>query len=384
MSERYDLIIIGGGPAGLSSGIYAGRAKRKTLILEKGSVGGRAALTESVVNYPGFSEISGSELTQKMRAQAEGFGVEIRREKVTAVKIRQDGTKVVSTRKKEYYAETIIAATGTKSRLLGIKGEERLTGRGVAYCAACDAEFFQDQTVAVLGSGDQAIEESEFIARYAKRVIIIVIHGEGILDCNKTSAERVAQNPKISFVWNSTVAEILGENSVEGVTIKNIVSGKENKLDCEGLFIFAGLVPQTDYISDELKISENSWIKTNNRMETEQSGIFAAGDVRQKELRQIATAVNDGAIAAVMADKYLEQKKTYELLRERSFKESLTLLFWSSERPDLKQNTGGYTASEEIDIAKNNYLANRFGITENTLLDGVKILRFQNGKIQNN
>lgn len=381
MSERYDLIIIGGGPSGLSSGIYAGRAKRKTLILEKGLIGGRAALTESIVNYPGFSEISGRELMAKMFAQAENFGVEIKREKVIGLKVESDGTKIISTRRNEYYANAVIAATGTKPKILGIKGEEKFVGRGIAYCAACDAEFYKDSTVVVLGSGDQAIEESEFIARYAEKVIIIVIHGKGILDCNKTSAERVMQNPKISFVWDSTVSEITGNDSVDGVVIKNIVSGEESRFECDGVFFFAGITPETEYLNGELKVYKNSWIKTNDRMETGFNGVFAAGDVRQKELRQIATAVNDGAVAAVMADKYLEQQNAYRLMRERSFKEPLTLLFWSSENAGVRENTGEYSISAEIDIAKNHYLAEYFGITEKNLSEGIKIIRFYNGQV---
>ena len=375
---EYDIVIIGAGPAGLSAGIYAGRAGRKTLILEKGVPGGRAALTERVVNYPGFSEISGKELTGNMKLHAEHFGVEIRRENVKRVEIDSDGVKHVMTRKNEYTAETVIAATGTSPRRLGIPGEERLAGRGVAYCAACDAEFFKGCTVAVIGSGDQAVEESELIARYADRVIIIVIHDEGQLDCNALAAQAAFQNPKIEFVWNSAVAEIHGETSVTGVTLRNMHDNTEELLKCDGVFLFVGVIPNSSCISGLL--GQNSWISANERMETNVSGIFVAGDVRDKPIRQIASAVSDGAVAASMADAYLTQRELYHTLIRNSYSEEIKLLFWSSLSGIHIVPDGA--SHMEIDIDKNSYISAFFGIDMRWFTNGRLNASLKDGKLK--
>ncbi len=381
MEEKYDIVIIGGGPAGLSSGIYAGRAGRKTLILEKGKVGGRASLTESVVNYPGFAQISGGQLMKQMREQAEGFNVGIRRETVKKLYQAEDGSKIIETRKNKYKADAVILASGAEPKILNIEGEDEFTGRGVAYCAACDAEFFKDQTVVVLGSGDQAIEESEFIARFASKVIIVVIHEEGVLDCNQASAKRVALNDKISFVWNSTITKIEGKNSVESVLVKNIISGEQTQISCQGVFFFVGLNPATGYLKGNLPITKTPWIETNERMETTFSGVFAAGDVRKKDLRQIATAVNDGAVAAVMADHYLEQKKIFHKVESQSYNEPLNILFWSSELTTGEQFTDESDIKMEVDVIKNRYLAECFGINKEMLSGGQKLVKYYQGKI---
>lgn len=375
---EYDIVIIGAGPAGLSAGIYAGRAGRRTLILEKGAPGGRAALTGRVVNYPGFSEISGKELTVNMKAQAERFGVEIRRENVKSVEINDEGVKYVITRKNEYTAETVIAATGTSPRRLGIPGEERLAGCGVAYCAACDAEFFKGCTVAVIGSGDQAVEESELIARYADRVIIIVIHDEGQLDCNALAAQAAFRNPKIEFVWNSAVAEIHGDTGVTGITLRNMRDNTEELLKCDGVFLFVGAVPNSSCISGLL--GQNGWITANERMETNVTGIFAAGDVRDKPIRQIASAVSDGAVAASMADAYITQRELYRTLIKNSYSEEIQLLFWSSLSGIHIVPDG--TAQMEIDIDKNSYISAFFGIDMRWFTDGRLGASLKDGKLK--
>lgn len=376
MGEHYEIIIVGAGPAGLSAGIYSGRAGRKTLILEKGNVGGRAALTNSIINYPGFVEISGKELMEKMKKQAQGFGIEIRRENVKAVSLLVDGKKEIRTRKHTYTADAIIIATGTKTKKLGIPGETEFTGSGVAYCAACDAEFFKDQTVVVVGSGDQAVEESEYIARFASNVILLVIHEEGILDCNRMAAERLQQNAKISIRWNTVVDVIDGEDAVTGVQVRNRKTGEKDYIACEGIFLFVGMEAETKCVKKLFDLQKTEWLKTDEKMSTVVSGVFAAGDVREKLLRQVSTAVGDGAIAVSMADRYLEERKMYQDLLQQSEKEELKLFFWTSEYGSFTDTSSpkDHPIREiEIDVAKNPYLADFFGVHAKDLQQGIQI-----------
>lgn len=374
--ENFDIIIIGAGPAGLTSGIYAGRAGRSVLILDKGKAGGRAALTESIVNYPGIESISGEELMKSFRRQAESFGAVIRRESVKDIAV-DNGIKKVICRKHEYTAKAVIIASGMSPRKLGIQGEEKLTGLGVAYCAACDAEFFKGQTVAVVGSGDQAIEESEHIARYADKVMIIVLHDKGELDCNKIAAQRAFENPKLSFIWNSAVTEIHGENSVRGITLKNLKTGTESLLDCRGIFMFVGAVPNTGFVKD---ILPDGYIETDERTATALSGIFAAGDVRKKALRQISTAVSDGAIAASMADRYLTETEDIESIIKSSCQKEQRLIFWSSEYGNAPEAVVYDNCdTSEIDSTKNPYISKYFGVSDAALSENIVVVSVKDG-----
>lgn len=328
MSEHYDIVIIGGGPAGLAAAIYGGRAKLKTAVLEKGSVGGMAFTTREMVNYPGFKNSTGPDLTAAMADHAREFGAEIIREEVLDIQLDGD-VKTIKTKKgKEYLAKTVILAVGSQPRLLNIPGEKELRGSGVSYCATCDADFYQGLHVVVVGNGDSAIEEAMYITRFADKVTIIVIHDEGHLDCNKVSAEKAFQNEKIDFIWDSVVEEITGEDEVTGIVIKNLKTGELTDFKTDGIFIYVGMVPGTDFLKGKVEMDDRGYILTNDMMETSVGGVFAAGDTRVKYLRQVVTAAADGAVAAVAAGRYIaEQADLKEAIADHS--KPLLMAFWS-------------------------------------------------------
>jgi len=304
MDYNYDIVIVGGGPSGLAAAIYGGRARLKTLVIEKGNYGGRSYLTREIVNYPGVPDTSGPELAAITKKQAEGFGAEFVTDQIREFSLYGE-IKSLRSRKNVYNAKAVILSLGTLPRVLGIEGEKELTGKGVAYCATCDAEFFKNQKVFILGSGDQAVEEGMFIARFAKEVVIISIWEEGILDCNKVAREKAFKTKNISFIYNSTIERILGEDEVNGVVLKNVKDGSLQEYECNGVFMFVGMIPNTEQLKDYDFLDEKGWIITNDRMETGIDGVYAAGDVREKYLRQVATSVSDGAVAATAAEKYI-------------------------------------------------------------------------------
>ena len=366
MDAMYDLIIIGAGPAGLAAGIYGGRAHLNTLILEKSTVGGRAYTTREIVNYPGIPSTSGPDLTEKMAEHAKSFGVEIKREPVKSMDVTGD-VKLVKTRRHEYGAKAVIIATGTSARILGIPGERELTGQGVAYCATCDAEFFQDQHVVVVGSGDQAIEEGMFITKFANRVTVIVLHDEGILDCNKQAAEKALSHPKMDFIWNSVLTEVCGEEQVTGVKIKNMKTDEITDFPCDGVFFFVGMIPETKWLPDELYKDGRGWLHVNEQMETNVSGVYAVGDVRDKYLRQVSTAISDGAVAATAAERYIEDM---DYFREKVIESEtpVVLGFWSPEYAGSIDAIGTISSPYpvmEIDVTRKKAWADRYHIELN-------------------
>ena len=363
MDAMYDLIIIGAGPAGLAAGIYGGRAHLNTLILEKSTVGGRAYTTREIVNYPGIPSASGPVLTEKMADHSRSFGVEIKREPVKSMDVAGD-VKLVKTRRHEYGAKAVIIATGTSARILGIPGERELTGQGVAYCATCDAEFFQDQHVVVVGSGDQAIEEGMFITKFANRVTVIVLHDEGILDCNKQAAEKALSHPKMDFIWNSVLTEVCGEEQVTGVKIKNMKTDEITDFPCDGVFFFVGMIPETKWLPEELYKDGRGWLHVNEQMETNISGVYAVGDVRDKYLRQVSTAIADGAIAATAAERYIEDM---DYFREKVIESEtpVVLGFWSPEYAGSIDAIGAISSPYpvmEIDVTRKKAWADRYHI----------------------
>lgn len=311
MSEStnfYDLIIIGGGPAGLSAAIYGGRAKLKTLIIEKGILGGLVNKTREILNYPGYGEISGTNLMKNFKKHAESFDTRFLRDEVVKVDFSKPEKKIITKKGARFNAKTVIIACGSNPRLLNIPGEKRLQGSGVAYCATCDAEFFEDEHVVVIGSGDQAIEEGMYITKFANKVTVIVRKPMGVLYCNKISAEKALNNDKMEFIWNSNIEEVLGDENVEGVRIKNLVNGTTKEISCQGVFFFVGMVPATDYLKNTgLEMTSKGYISVNEFMKTNIDGVYAIGDGRVKHLRQVITAASDGAIAAVAAERYIEQ-----------------------------------------------------------------------------
>ncbi|MBO4364754.1 MAG: FAD-dependent oxidoreductase, partial [Eggerthellaceae bacterium] len=285
--EYYDLVIIGSGPAGLSAGIYGGRALLKTVILEKGSIGGRVTSTTEIVNYPSVEETTGQELIDKMVSHVKKFGVEIRQQAVRKVDF-SGVDKLLFTRKVTYHAKAVVIATGTHPHIVGFPGEGEFTGRGVSYCATCDAEFYKDQDVAVIGCGDQAVEEGEFITKYANSVTIVSRRRDHDMSCNAIAAERAYNNPKMRFKFNSQITEVYGENEVEGIRLQNKITGEMSDLPCQGVFFFTGSDPETDFLGDQVPKDEKGWLHTGDDMDLGIGGVFAAGDVRHKYLRQIS------------------------------------------------------------------------------------------------
>lgn len=302
----YEIIIIGGGPAGLTAAIYAGRARLKTLLLEKGLPGGRAATTEIIENYSGFpSGIGGPELMQRMEEQARNFGAEIKTLcEVSSVTLKED-YKIVAANNQEYSAKTIILASGAQAAQLNIPGEKEFTGRGISYCATCDGAFFKDKKVLVVGGGDAAVEEALFLTRFAKSVTIA--HRRDTLRAAKILEERVRKNPKINFVWNSELVKISGDSSVKEVILYNKLNNKEISLEIDGVFIYIGSKPNTDFVKDLINLDSKSYILTDEKLQTSIEGIFAAGDVRHNKLKQVAVAVGEGSIATISAQKFLEE-----------------------------------------------------------------------------
>jgi thioredoxin reductase (NADPH) len=303
----WDVLIVGAGTAGLSAGIYAARARRSTLILDRKRPGGQAATTEKMENYPGFpGSIGGRELMERFRAHAEEMGARIERAEVTALAEEGEGYAARTREGGVYRARSVILAPGSEPRRLGIPGEKELTGTGVSYCATCDAELYEGARVVVVGSGDTAVEEAAFIGRFAAEVIMLVVHDEGTLDCTRSIAEAALANPKLAWRWNTSILSVEGEGSVEAVRVKSLRTGEEERLPCDGVFVFVGTVPQTGFAAGFVAL-ENGFIPTNDAMETSRPRVFAAGDARRKTLRQVVTAASDGAIAAFCVDKALTE-----------------------------------------------------------------------------
>lgn len=299
----YDVVIIGGGPAGLTAGIYVKRAMLNAILLEKIGIGGQIIVTDLVENFPGFLEISGADLASKFEEHAQKFGLETK-SMVEVSAIEDKGNlKIVKTTEGDIETKAVIIATGTTPKKLGVKGELDYTGRGVSYCATCDGFFFRDKVVVVVGGGDSAITEAIYLTKMAKKVI--VVHRRDELRAEKINQEHAFSNPKISFVWDSVLCEIVGKQVVEKVVVRNVKTNELSEIKTDGVFIYVGLIPNTGFA--DVKKDEWGFIIVNDKMETSIKGIFAAGDCRVTPLRQIATAVGDGAIAAVSAERYIEQ-----------------------------------------------------------------------------
>ena len=303
----YDVVIIGGGPAGLTAGLYTARARRKSLLIEKGLPGGLVTTTEWVENYPGFEEgIMGVELAQKMEKQAMRFGLEIIQGSVVDISVPNSLKKTILEDSRQYEAKSIILATGAHPRLLKIKGENEFRGKGVSYCATCDGAFYKDRRIAVVGGGDSAVQEAIFLTKFAE--IVYVIHRRDELRAEKILQERAFSNPKIKFVWNSIAEKIDGDDAgVNVIHITNVKNGDKYALDVQGVFIYIGYNPNTEFLKGLVSLNKESYIITDENMSSSVPGIFAAGDVRSKQLKQIATAVGDGATAAMAAEKYVEE-----------------------------------------------------------------------------
>ena len=309
MSKIYDVIVIGGGPAGLSAALYAGRARLSTLVLEKKKEGGQIALTSEVENYPGCLEgESGPSLIERMHKQVLHFGAEFAIDEIESVSL-EGSIKELKGKKGTYQAKTIIIATGASSRPIGCKNEKEYIGKGISYCATCDGSFFEDFDIYVVGGGDTAVEEAMYLTKFGRSVTLI--HRRDELRAAKSIQDKAFKNPKMKFMWNSVVKEVSGDGILSSMVVENVKTGELTTIEADeedmtfGLFGFVGYIPKTDMFKDVLNL-QNGYIVTDENMKTNIDGVFAAGDVRVKSLRQVVTAASDGAIAAVQAEKYIE------------------------------------------------------------------------------
>ncbi len=305
--ETYDVIIIGSGPAGLTAAIYTGRARLKTLVIAGSSWGGQLMLTSQVENYPGFPEgILGPDLMNNMLKQAQRFGAEIVFEDAESIDFSERPFKVVAGGV-AYESHAVIIATGASPKELGVEGEERLRGKGVSNCAVCDGAFFKDRTVVVVGGGDSAMEEALFLTRFVKKVK--VIHRRSELRATKILQERAFSNPKVEFVWNSVVEEILGRERVEGVRVKRVDTGEKFEIPCDGVFVSIGYRPNTELFKGRVEVDEKGYIVATDFTKTSVEGVFVAGEAKDHRYRQAITAAGEGCQAALDAIKYLDEVK---------------------------------------------------------------------------
>ncbi|HPA58788.1 MAG TPA: thioredoxin-disulfide reductase [Synergistales bacterium] len=365
--EKRELVIIGAGPAGLTAAIYGKRSGLDVLVLEKGIPGGQINVTDEIENWTGVIHASGAELADTFRKHAEHFKAEFRETEVKGITV-DGGRKVIHTDGDDIEAEAVIIATGASFKKLGAPGEKELTGRGVSYCAVCDGAFFEDQEIAVIGGGNTAVEEAVYLTQFASKVTII--HRRDSFRADRLAIERAMSNPKIEVIWNTVVEEIIGEDMVEKLVLKNVRTGETSDLAVSGVFVFAGMDPNVSFMQGLVDSVGGGWIVTNERMETSIEGIFAAGDVRDKYLRQVITAAGDGATAAMAASAYIsEQLHIQGLLLEP---EHVTVFIFSSiDEPQARlaseiENSAAGKRSNVVllDGYKNRRMVEKLGITE--------------------
>lgn len=307
MSDIYDLAILGGGPAGITAAIYASRARLNTIWIDKNfAPGGQITATYEVDNYPGMPGISGMDLGEAFGEHARKLGLEPKREKLLSLENISGDIKTIHTKKNEYQARTIILAFGAEHRKMDIPGEDDLGGLGVSYCATCDGAFYKDRTVVVVGGGNAAAEDAVFLSGLCKKVYLV--HRRDELRADKAIQEKIFDCENIEMVWDSVPLEILGQDEVTGIKIRNVKTGEERELDTDGVFIAVGIVPNTTFVKAQLELDENGYICAGEEGITSAAGVFAAGDIRTKALRQVVTAVSDGANAVASAQKYLWRK----------------------------------------------------------------------------
>ncbi|UCD55600.1 MAG: thioredoxin-disulfide reductase [Candidatus Omnitrophota bacterium] len=307
----YDIIIIGAGPAGLTAAIYTSRAELKTLVIENVAVTSQAAMADDIENYPGFPEgLKGFELIDRFKKQAEKFGTEFKAEDVKSIKESSSGGKKIyniGLEEESVLSLSVIIAAGASPRKLGVPGEEKFRGKGISYCAVCDAAFFRDKDIIVVGGGDTAVEEALFLAKFGRQVTLL--HRRERLRATKILQERAFADKKIKFMWNSVLTAVSGDEKVKSVKIENVKTGEKKEIPCDGIFGAVGYIPNTDFLKGTLKLDKDGYVITDNNMKTSKEGIFACGDARKKLLRQIVTACGDGATAAFSARMYVEELK---------------------------------------------------------------------------
>lgn len=372
--EKYDVVIIGGGAAGLTAGIYCGRARLKTLIIEKSLVGGLATYTNEIENYPGFPEgVTGLGLMELFHKQAKKFGVDFKLTDVKSVKLEGE-IKQVETFRTIYEAKAVIAASGGKPRLTGAKGEAGfLYDKGISFCATCDAAANTGKTVLVIGSGDAAIEEGMFLTKFADKVIVSVMHDNGKMDCNEIAKAQALANPKMEFVWNTVTEEFVGEERLEKVILKNLKTNELIPIKVDSCFLFIGYLPNTEIFKGMLDMNRGNYLITNEKMETNIEGVFAVGDVRDKFLKQVATAVGDGAIAGYAVEKYIAESEIFNHQIMQAEMPGIIYL-WNAVDPKCREflplidkyeaDYMGKIKVTKVDIYKSAGIANRLGINQ--------------------
>lgn len=365
--EHYDVIIIGGGPAGLSAAIYTGRARLKTILIEKSLIGGLATYTNEIANYPGFPDNpKGEAITNLMKDQAKNLGVEFKLTAVTSVDLKNE-EKVVETFRNKFIAPVVIIATGGRPRTTGATNEEDyLFDKGISFCATCDAAANTGKHVVVIGSGDAAIEEGMFLAKFADKITVSVLHDEGIMDCNEIAKEAALAHPKMNFVWNSVVDRFEGEGHLERVVLKDIKTGEEVPIETDSCFEFIGYLPNSELFETELPLTSRKYITVNANKETSLEGVFAIGDVTDKWLKQIATAVGDGAIAGTAAERYIAEKEIFDHKIMQKDKIGVIYVYnaidevsrnYLTEIEAIEKTFSGKLAINRIDTYKSNGLA---------------------------
>lgn len=370
--EHYDVIIIGGGPAGLSAAIYAGRARLKTILLEKALVGGLATYTNEIANYPGFPDApKGEFITDLMKAQAKKMDVKFKLTAVNHVDLEGE-EKIVETFRNRYIGKTVIIATGGRPRTTGAENEEAfLFDKGISFCATCDAASNTDKHVVVIGSGDAAIEEGMFLTKFARKVTVSVMHDEGKMDCNEIAREAALANPKMSFVWNSVVKRFEGDDHLKTVVLKNVKTGAEIPVDCDNCFEFIGYLPNTELFENKVEMTRQKYIPVNDKKETNIEGVFAIGDVTDKWLKQIATAVGDGAIAGTAVERYIAEKEIFDEKIMQKEKPGLIYVYnaidassrdFLSAIENIETSKNGAIAVNRIDVYKSNGLAQKLKV----------------------
>ena len=308
--EVYDIIIVGGGPAGLTAGIYASRARMKTLLIESFSVIGQATMTEKIENYPGIESVGGFELVNIFKKQAQNFGLECTTGTVRSIDQEKENDCLLcktETEDKTYKALSVIVASGARPKKLNVPGEKEFLGKGISYCAICDAAFFKDKEIVVVGGGDTAVEEALYLTRFASKVTLI--HRRDRLRAARIPQEQISANEKVEFVWKSVVGSIEGDEKVNRVIIRDVDTAEKKEITCEGVFIFTGWHPSTDFVDGVVELGEKGNIIVDEAMKTSKNGIFACGDCTKKVLHQVVTACGDGATAAYSAQQYVEELK---------------------------------------------------------------------------
>lgn len=372
--EQYDVVIIGGGAAGLTAAIYCGRARLNTLVIEKALVGGLATYTNEIANYPGFPEgNTGLGLMELFHKQAKNFGVKFKLTDVKGVQLEGD-TKVVETFRTNYECKAVIIATGGKNRLTGAPGEDKyLFDKGISFCATCDAAANTGKTVMVIGSGDAAIEEGMFLTKFASKVIVSVMHDEGKMDCNEIAKAEAMENPKMEFLWNTLPYEFRGDEAhLHSVALKNNKTGEILDVPVDTCFLFIGYVPNTEIFKGKVELTKPGYVITNERMETNIPGVYAAGDVRDKWLKQVATAVGDGAIAGYTAEKYIAESNQFNTQIMDAAAPGLVYIYnailpasrellplveqFEEKHPEVRVN--------RVDVYKSEGIARRLGVSE--------------------